>query len=90
MLVRIKAHPHSKKSLVKKIDPETLEIWLPELPINGQANKKLTELLADYFKVAKSLIILKSGRTAKLKVFEVEGGAQWPEQADLFNFSKGK
>ncbi len=90
MIIKVKAHPKSKKNLLKKLDQKNLEVWLNEPPVNNKANAKITEMLASYFNVAKSLVVLKSGQTTKLKTFEIFGVEEMPKEHDLFNSKKVK
>jgi uncharacterized protein (TIGR00251 family) len=38
----------------------------------GKANKAIIELLADYFKVSRNSIVIKSGLNSKNKIIEIE------------------
>jgi len=40
-------------------------------PVDGQANDMLIKLLADFFDVSKSSIIIVGGKTAKTKIVEI-------------------
>lgn len=66
ILVEVK--PNSKQLKIEKITDTVYKIHLTAQPQDGQANKQLIEVLAGYFKIAKSLIAIKSGRSAKTKI----------------------
>ena len=71
IVVKVKAN--SKEIKVEKIIDNVYKIKLTTSPVNGQANKQLIEVLAQYFKVAKSQIEIKSGQTSKTKVVIIYG-----------------
>jgi uncharacterized protein YggU (UPF0235/DUF167 family) len=48
-------------------------VWVNTPPVDGKANAKVAEVLADLYDVPKSAVRLTSGQTSKSKVFEVEG-----------------
>jgi len=58
----------SKKQEVIRINDNSYLVKINQPPEKGKANKKIIELLADYFKVSKSKIIIKSGLTSRKKV----------------------
>ncbi|HRH26727.1 MAG TPA: DUF167 domain-containing protein [Parcubacteria group bacterium] len=81
MRITVKAKPNSKKSMVIKAmqtplpfvqqEQDTYFVYTTEPPIDGKANKAVTELLADYFDVSKSQVVLVSGLTNKNKIFDI-------------------
>jgi len=64
----ISAIPNSKEDSVEEIGPNILRIKINARPIDGEANKRLIKILADYFKVAKSQIEIKAGTTFRQKI----------------------
>lgn len=48
-----------------------LEVSVHASPADGKANEEMTELLADYFEVAKTAIEITSGHTARHKIIEI-------------------
>jgi len=56
---------------VEKIDETHFVISVQERPIKGQANKGVIRVVADYFKISKSEVNIKSGFTSFQKVIEV-------------------
>lgn len=71
MKMTIIAHPNSKKPRIEKDLFGTLHVYVSAPPLEGKANKAVTETLAEYFKVKKSSVVLLSGEKSKNKVFEV-------------------
>ncbi|MBR0488460.1 DUF167 domain-containing protein [Candidatus Saccharibacteria bacterium] len=52
---------------------ERLVVYVREKAHDGEANAGVTRLLADYFDVAKSCVILKGGGKSRQKTFEIIG-----------------
>ena len=69
--LKVKVHPQSSMSLVKKIDESNYEVLVTTPAVDNQANESLIKLLAKYFKVAKSCIKIVSGATSKNKMVKV-------------------
>jgi uncharacterized protein len=84
--VRIICHitPHAKENKVEKQqvlalgginanDGEFYKVYVTAPPEDGKANKKLIELLAEYFKVPKSQIRIVKGEISRNKIVEIIG-----------------
>jgi len=82
MILKVKAHPKSKKRMLKKISNTEVEVWVHEPPVEGKANRAIIELLSEELEVSKSLISIKSGSASKQKTFEIKGEPKMPK--DLF------
>ncbi len=52
-------------------DSRILTIWTHARAHDGEANKKVIEILSDYYKVPKTSITLVRGATSKTKQFEI-------------------
>ncbi|MCM8774089.1 MAG: DUF167 domain-containing protein [Candidatus Omnitrophica bacterium] len=62
MLIKVKVVPSAKKERIEKID-DYIKVYLTQPPLDGRANKRLIELLAEYLKVKKyHLSIVKGGK----------------------------
>ena len=72
MIIKVKAHPNSKKQELRQLIDGSFEIWIYQAPEHGKANEKIAEMLAEFFAVAKSLVVLVSGASAKFKTFEIK------------------
>ena len=70
ILVEVK--PNSKQLKIEKITDGVYKIHLNAPAQDGKANKQLIDVLADYFKVAKSLITIKAGKSARTKVIIID------------------
>lgn len=72
-IITVEVKPNSKEVKVEKISDNVFKVRLSATPIDGMANKQLIEILSDYFKVSKSQIEIKSGKTSKTKVLVIYG-----------------
>jgi len=71
MRLTIVAKPKKKQEKIVRINSTTYAVSVKEPPINGRANDAITKALAKYFSILLSQITLVSGKTSKIKVFEV-------------------
>ena len=71
MRIYIKVSPHSSKNEVVKISEGEYKVKLTAAPVDGQANELLIKVLAEHFGVAKSLVQIVGGKTAKTKIVEI-------------------
>jgi len=71
MKIFVKAKPNSKKEAIEKISETEYAIRIKEPAREGRANKKIIELLADYFKIAKGNIRIVVGEKTKSKIIEI-------------------
>lgn len=71
MRIYIKVTPRSSQNEMVKISKGEYKAKLTAPPVNGQANKALIKLLADYFGVSKSSITIVGGKTAKTKIVDI-------------------
>ncbi|MDD2547973.1 MAG: DUF167 domain-containing protein [Candidatus Pacebacteria bacterium] len=71
MLIKVKCYPKSKKELLNKKDENSFEIFLKEKPERGEANKRIFEILAEYFSISKKRIKLIKGAKTQNKIFEI-------------------
>ena len=69
----IKVLPRSSKNeIVGTLPDGTLKVKLTAPPVDGEAKKKLIELLSKEFGVAKSKVRIVRGETSKMKVVEID------------------
>lgn len=71
MKIFVNAKPGSRKKSIEKIDETHFNISVKEAPYKGLANKAVAEALAEFFKLPKSKVFLKTGFSSSQKVFEV-------------------
>ncbi|MDO4987382.1 MAG: DUF167 domain-containing protein [Candidatus Saccharibacteria bacterium] len=70
MLYQIKVKPGSSQEKVVQNDDGTLTVYLRAKPHDGEANTVLIKILAKYFDVPKTTIMIKSGAKGRLKTVE--------------------
>lgn len=71
MILKVEAHPNSKREVVEKVAEGFYKVYVKEKPVEGKANKAIVEALSDFFKIPKSKILLKKGEKGKIKIFEI-------------------
>ncbi len=73
MRIYVKVIPRSSRNIVEKISEGEYRVHLNAPPVDGKANESLVKLLADYFDVAKSAILIVGGKSTCRKIVDVEG-----------------
>lgn len=71
MQISVITHPNSKRPRVEKDLTGMMHIYVNAPPLEGRANTATIEALADYYKVKKSAVTLRSGHKSKHKRFEI-------------------
>jgi uncharacterized protein (TIGR00251 family) len=71
MKISVKVKPNAKQQKIEAIADGSLKISLKSPPIDGKANLELISLLAKYFKVSKSQVMIKSGQNNQSKIVEI-------------------
>lgn len=71
MRIAVTVHPNSKKPRIEKDLFDQLHVYVREPPLEGKANRAVTEALAGHYQTTKGNIVLVSGQKAKNKVFEI-------------------
>lgn len=71
MKLAIIAHPNAKRPRIEEDLLGTLHIYVNAPPLEGKANKAISEALAKYFKVKISQVDLIAGFKSKNKTFEI-------------------
>ncbi|MCX8082955.1 MAG: DUF167 domain-containing protein [bacterium] len=61
---------NAKKSKIQKTG-NNLKIWVDAPAVEGKANKRLIEILSEYYYKPKSSFIIKSGLKSKKKIIEI-------------------
>lgn len=76
IFVKVKLKAHEEK--VKIANPELFEnnenhfeVFVKEPPLEGRANKRVIELIAEYFKIAPSQIKIIQGFKSREKILEI-------------------
>ena len=71
MRINICVKTNSKKEKVEKKEDGSFLVCICERPVKGKANKKIIEVLADYFNVGKADVFILKGEKNKNKVVEI-------------------
>ena len=72
MLISVKVKPGAKVGpKLEKIGESEYVAYIRERAHDGEANVGLIKLLADEFKVPKTMITIKSGHTGRKKIVEI-------------------
>lgn len=71
--ITVEVKPNSKEIKIEKIINNVYKVRLTATPVEGKANKQLIAVMAKYFKVSKSQIEIKVGKTSKTKVLVIYG-----------------
>jgi hypothetical protein len=72
MKISVKVKPNAKQEKIEKVGEKDFIVWVKEKPQEGKANQAVIRVLAEYFNVPKSEVILLKGQTAREKVFEIK------------------
>ena len=72
MRLNIKVIPKSSLNKVIKISETELKVKLTSPPVDGEANKKLIEILSKEYNVAKSKIRIVKGEASKSKIVDID------------------
>lgn len=71
MKIFVMAKTNVKKECVEQIDATHFRIRVKAIPENGKANERIIRMLAEFFEVAPSRVMLRAGNVSKRKVFEI-------------------
>lgn len=71
MRIYARVRARSSQNKIEKISDEEYKIWTTAAPVNNEANKKIIQLLADFFNISKSQIEIVGGKTAKTKMIDI-------------------
>lgn len=71
MLIKLKVKPNSRKNEITEIGENYYEARVSVPPEKGKANRRVIELLSEYFRIPKSRITIIRGETGKEKVIEI-------------------
>ena len=72
MRIQVKVIPNSKEAKVEKESEGVLRVRVDAPTKEGKANKRLIELLAEYFSKPKSSVRIVKGLSSRNKVVEID------------------
>lgn len=73
MKVSVRVTANAKKALVTRISDQSLAVKVDAPAVNNKANLRLIAILAEYFNVPQSRILLMGGVHSREKLIEVVG-----------------
>jgi len=71
MKITVRVKPNARKNEVLKLDEETFLVHVSVPPVDGKANEKVVELLAEYFGKPKRAVTILRGSTGRSKFVEI-------------------
>ncbi|MBI5021657.1 MAG: DUF167 domain-containing protein [Ignavibacteriales bacterium] len=71
MKISVKVKPNARKNTVEQIDANNFVVCVSVPPVEGKANEKVIELLADHFGKPKRCFTILRGTTGKTKIVEI-------------------
>jgi len=71
MLIKVYVTANAKQARVVKITEDYFEIWVDERAVDGRANKRLLEILAEHFDIPKSRITILKGTKSRNKTVQL-------------------
>jgi len=71
MLVRVYVTTNAREARVTKVGEANYEVRVDEKALDGRANRRLIQILAEHFGVPKSNVSLVRGAKSREKVLEV-------------------
>jgi uncharacterized protein YggU (UPF0235/DUF167 family) len=69
--IAVYVHPRARQRRIALRGENRYEVWVPEAPADGAANKAVQRLLAEALTVAPSRLVLIRGHTSRKKVFQL-------------------
>ena len=73
LVFKVQVVPRSSRSEVAGEHNGSLRVRVSSPPVEGAANKELTQVLAKAFKVSRSAVSIMSGENSRLKQVSIEG-----------------
>ena len=73
MKISVQVKTNAKQEFLERLPDGTFVARVRVPPIEGRANERIREILAEFFDCPKSHIRLVAGEKSKKKVFEVPG-----------------
>jgi uncharacterized protein len=73
MKISIRVIPRASKNKIEKISGNVYKVWVTSAPVEGEANRKIIKVIAQYFDVPKSFVKILRGGNSSRKVIEIIG-----------------
>jgi uncharacterized protein (TIGR00251 family) len=72
MRISIRVKPNARKNEVQRLEESRFLVSVTAPPVEGKANEKAIELLAEYFHIPKRCVIILKGAASKEKIVEID------------------
>ena len=72
MILQIKVKPNSRKALLEELSDGTWIAHVNATPVDGKANARLIEIIADHFRIRKSAITIQTGASSRWKLVHID------------------
>ena len=72
MKITVICKPNAKQAKVERLDPSTYRATVRAAPEAGAANREVAELLAEYFSVPLSAVVILAGQKSRKKIVAVK------------------
>ncbi|MEF3692506.1 MAG: DUF167 domain-containing protein [Candidatus Moraniibacteriota bacterium] len=72
MRIYAKVIPRASRNEVEKKGENEYKIKVTAPPVGGEANQMVIKILAKHFKTAKSAITIAGGKSAKIKIIDID------------------
>ena len=69
--IAVYVHPRARQRRIELRGDNRYEVWVPEAPADGAANKAVQRLLAEALTVAPSRLAVIRGHTSRKEVFQL-------------------
>lgn len=76
MFISVKVVPNSKKPEVERIDENSFKVKVDAKAEGGKANRRLVEIIAEFFIVPKSSVAIVKGMKSRNKIIEIENSVK--------------
>ena len=70
-MMKVHVIPNSRQASVTTTGEDVLEVRVDETAVDGRANKRLLELLSEYYKIPKSSVTIVRGARSRDKIVDV-------------------
>ncbi len=71
MKISVRVKPNARKNEVRELEKNSYLVSVAAPPVEGKANEKIIEVLAEYFGKPKRCFSIIGGETSKQKIIEV-------------------
>ncbi|MDD3386370.1 MAG: DUF167 family protein [Candidatus Pacebacteria bacterium] len=72
MLIKVKAFPLSKEEKIIKKNKDSFDVFVREEAERNMANKRIIEIISDYFEVPQNKVKMIKGFKESSKIFDIK------------------